>query len=365
MPPRQWGGIRGGGRIPPVRRRPFRNRGCRRRLRLLQGCRCHGFQPAARKPRAEYGRRRRVPQGGRPCRARTSEPEPWRGSGRSRRRESRLRPLAQWRRLRGGWCLLARKRACGFQRVAWSSVFRRKDTVSADYFVSLTLPKILPLGKMRMNLLLPSLIRIFNSVLDTASRKNASKLAFFARLIRIFDFAEDSFFSAKSKHSCHDSATRTPTNHRPDPPRSRSGHRLHRAHRRGSLHRPGRRAARCAARKNRGAAERQHPQERHGRGDSRYGDDRPADCRGAGRFGRTFAVRVGGAARRDARSRGAGACLYRRKAHFNRSQGGHRRETLYRNRGRSCRAPGRGCHCRRAYPVRLSGARRGGGARRA
>ena len=49
--------------------------------------------------------------------------------------------------------------------------FRRKDTVSADYFVSLTSLKILPLGKMRMNLLLPSLIRIFNSVLDTAPRK--------------------------------------------------------------------------------------------------------------------------------------------------------------------------------------------------
>ncbi len=42
-----------------------------------------------------------------------------------------------------------------------------KFSIVLNLFVFLTLPKILSLGKMQASLLLPSLIRIFDSVLDT------------------------------------------------------------------------------------------------------------------------------------------------------------------------------------------------------
>ncbi|MBD9301396.1 MAG: hypothetical protein EGS50_03690 [Alistipes senegalensis] len=50
----------------------------------------------------------------------------------------------------------------------------------------MAMPKILPLGKMQVNLLLPSLIRTLASPKILRLGKNASELAFFSRLIRIF-----------------------------------------------------------------------------------------------------------------------------------------------------------------------------------
>ncbi len=48
------------------------------------------------------------------------------------------------------------------------------------------MPKILSLGKAKINFALRSLIRIFDSVEDTHARKSSSELALFSRLIRIF-----------------------------------------------------------------------------------------------------------------------------------------------------------------------------------
>ena len=51
---------------------------------------------------------------------------------------------------------------------------------------TLASPKILPLGKIQVNLLLPSLIRIFDFVEDTSPQQNCKQVCFCFRLIRIF-----------------------------------------------------------------------------------------------------------------------------------------------------------------------------------
>ena len=55
---------------------------------------------------------------------------------------------------------------------------------SPRLFVSLAAPKILPPGKMRASLLLPSLIRIFDFVEDTSPQQNCKQVCFCFRLIR-------------------------------------------------------------------------------------------------------------------------------------------------------------------------------------
>ena len=50
---------------------------------------------------------------------------------------------------------------------------------SLGLFVLWLTPKILPLGKMQVNLLLPSLIRIFGCVEDTSPRKKCKQACFF------------------------------------------------------------------------------------------------------------------------------------------------------------------------------------------
>ncbi|HBX91023.1 MAG TPA: hypothetical protein DEH06_06840 [Alistipes sp.] len=49
---------------------------------------------------------------------------------------------------------------------------------SPRLFVSLAAPKILPPGKMRASLLLPSLIRIFGFAEDTSPQQNPNKFGF-------------------------------------------------------------------------------------------------------------------------------------------------------------------------------------------
>ena len=138
---------------------------------------------------------------------------------------------------------------------------------------------------------------------------------------------------------------------------------MYRTDRRGAVHGACSRTARLASRKGRRAPERQYPQERHGRWDPRYGDDRPADRRGARGARRPFGVPAGGIARRDARGRGAGPPVYRRKARMYRPEAGYRRETLYRGRGPGRRALCHGGDRGRPYLVRIPRARRRGDAR--
>ena len=75
--------------------------------------------------------------------------------------------------------------------IAESSILSLGKNASELAFFSrlirtLAMPKILPLGKMQVNLLLPSLIRTLASPKILRLGKNASELAFFSRLIRIF-----------------------------------------------------------------------------------------------------------------------------------------------------------------------------------
>ena len=69
-------------------------------------------------------------------------------------------------------CRWLRRRYSASEKMQASLLF------SLGLFVSLAAPKILRLGKMQVNLLLPSLIRTLADAEDTLARQNASKLAF-------------------------------------------------------------------------------------------------------------------------------------------------------------------------------------------
>ncbi len=140
---------------------------------------------------------------------------------------------------------------------------------------------------------------------------------------------------------------------------------MHRADRRGAVYGARRGDAGRRARKDRRAPERQHPQERYGRRDSRNGDDRTADRRGSRGFDRPFGIPAGGVARRDAGGRGARPGDDRPAVHLDRIERGRLRKALHRGGGRSRRASGRGGHCRRAYGFRLREPRRRGVVRQA
>ena len=71
------------------------------------------------------------------------------------------------------------------RRYSASAMFKLNLTLPSLIRI-LALPKILSLGKMQVNLLLLSLIRILASPKILRLGKNASELAFFSRLIRIF-----------------------------------------------------------------------------------------------------------------------------------------------------------------------------------
>ena len=69
-------------------------------------------------------------------------------------------------------------------------------------------------------------------------------------------------------------------------------------------------------------AERQHPEERHGRGHSRHGHDRPAHRHRPGRAYRQVGVSTGSAEGLHAPSRGGRQGVHRREAHPHRPEGG-------------------------------------------
>ena len=166
------------------------------------------------------------------------------------------------------------------------------------------------------------------------------------------------------KNTPYDSSVRTSAHHRAHPAGGGSRHRMHRADGRGAVCGACHRDAGLPARKNHGAVERQHPQERHGRGYPRHGrHDRPPNRHCARRTGRPLGVPAGGASRHDARGGRTWPGVYRLEVHLHRSEGGHHGEALHRGRGRSLGAPGRGGHRGRSYELRLRGARRRGAAR--
>ena len=169
-------------------------------------------------------------------------------------------------------------------------------------------------------------------------------------LVRKISFRDDSFFAAKSH--CRSASAR-----------GRAGDRVHRTDGRGVVYGACPRVARRPARTYRGAVERQYPQKCDGRRDSRYGNDRAADRRGARRADRAVGMRVGGVARRDARSGGACARLSCGRCRVGRAQRGDLRDALCRSALYGGRTAGRSGDRGFAHPLRLSGLRRRGRAR--